>query len=770
MSTKFYAGQVDYIEKLNEMDDQVQSQSVGLATVATTGSYTDLVNKPSLFSGSYVDLSNKPSFSTVAFSGAYADLTGKPVIPTANSQLTNDAGFITQAGARTAISVAGDLSYNSTTGVISYTTTAPSSTDLLTEGTSNLYFTYQRVRDTVLSGLDTTISTVATAGDSVLSAIGKLQKQISNLVTSLGNKVDTSSVGNPNGVASLDNSGRLPAGQLPSNVATTSTVQNAQITVKNQGATLTGAPASMNFTGSQLTASVDGSNNVTVAHSDINIVSCTVNTPPYVVSGYDVVWKVSGASMLAGGSIASFKIVDWNNTTHTITASNNSGTFSLLATGSVGTVLPWTVTATDNLGNTSLFVNGSTTISVDHVPTGTITSTIQSQVATNTIGNQCSFTGLSTDDGVPFTYTIVQTGQMYPLTFSKTSGIADSEIITFSTPDVTASGADQSVTFSVYGVDATGGQSSSQSFTVTILASTVIGVVLKTGGNGGGTWGQIDVSGNDITAQTTTWFNSYGPTNLQAVTVAGRSMISVPKFYYKVGTISGGTNNGKTAWWISNLPRTGFALHPAFMNAGSAVNQFYIDANQSTTPVSITIATARSNASALNTGGVTGFMLLSFWQVNAILFLYLVEKMTMGTSDPVSYRGINNMADGANVSPWMDGVSTDASANVQVWDTSGNKTYVNTSLKGNPVVNFAVTWPLTFQQGALDAGFVGNTYVSTTQSSGTTTNPSAWVASSFGSWGFKSSSGSYVPGPFTFDIEYSSTGTSSTVGQRFAKY
>jgi hypothetical protein len=49
------------------------------ATVATSGSYADLTNKPTLFSGSY------------------ADLTNKPTIPTNTNELTNGAGYITSS-------------------------------------------------------------------------------------------------------------------------------------------------------------------------------------------------------------------------------------------------------------------------------------------------------------------------------------------------------------------------------------------------------------------------------------------------------------------------------------------------------------------------------------------------------------------------------------------------------------------------------------------------------------------------------------------------
>lgn len=87
-----------------------------LSTVATTGDYNDLSNKPSIpaaqvqsdysqSDNTAVDyIKNKPdlsvyaqssSLATVATSGSYNDLSNKPSIPTATSDLTNDSGYIT---------------------------------------------------------------------------------------------------------------------------------------------------------------------------------------------------------------------------------------------------------------------------------------------------------------------------------------------------------------------------------------------------------------------------------------------------------------------------------------------------------------------------------------------------------------------------------------------------------------------------------------------------------------------------------------------------
>lgn len=76
----------------------------GLATVATSGSYNDLSNKPTIpaaqvpsdwnATSGVARILNKPSLASVATSGNYNDLSNKPTIPTATSQLTNDSGFV----------------------------------------------------------------------------------------------------------------------------------------------------------------------------------------------------------------------------------------------------------------------------------------------------------------------------------------------------------------------------------------------------------------------------------------------------------------------------------------------------------------------------------------------------------------------------------------------------------------------------------------------------------------------------------------------------
>ena len=67
---------------------------------------------------------NKPTLATVATSGSYADLSNKPTIPTKVSDLQNDSGFTTNTGTLTGVTFNG-TSANVSSGVASITASIP---------------------------------------------------------------------------------------------------------------------------------------------------------------------------------------------------------------------------------------------------------------------------------------------------------------------------------------------------------------------------------------------------------------------------------------------------------------------------------------------------------------------------------------------------------------------------------------------------------------------------------------------------------------------
>jgi hypothetical protein len=88
---------------------------------ATTGD-AFIQNKPTLStvatSGAYSDLSGTPSLATVATSGSYTDLTNQPTIPTNNNQLINGAGYTTNIGDITGVTVGTGLDGGGTSGSV----------------------------------------------------------------------------------------------------------------------------------------------------------------------------------------------------------------------------------------------------------------------------------------------------------------------------------------------------------------------------------------------------------------------------------------------------------------------------------------------------------------------------------------------------------------------------------------------------------------------------------------------------------------------------
>jgi len=97
---------------------------------------------------------------------------------------------------------------------------SPGTTDSVPEGSLNLYFTAARVLAVLLSGLSLATGVPVVAGDSILVAIGKLQKQITDLSASVAGKLSNPMTtlgdliyGAASGVAT-----RLPIGQEGANL------------------------------------------------------------------------------------------------------------------------------------------------------------------------------------------------------------------------------------------------------------------------------------------------------------------------------------------------------------------------------------------------------------------------------------------------------------------------------------------------------------------------------------------------------------------------
>ena len=91
----------------NDYDNIAKTKVDSLATVATTGSYNDLSDKPTISASIEIDdvldaNSNNPVTNSAivaefnSHTHSYNNITNKPIIPTKTSELQNNSGFLTQ--------------------------------------------------------------------------------------------------------------------------------------------------------------------------------------------------------------------------------------------------------------------------------------------------------------------------------------------------------------------------------------------------------------------------------------------------------------------------------------------------------------------------------------------------------------------------------------------------------------------------------------------------------------------------------------------------
>ena len=337
---------------------------------------------------------------------------------------------------------------------------------------------------------------------------------------------------------------------------------------------------------------------------------------------------------------------------------------------------------------------------------------------------------------------------------------------------------------------------------------TIIGLVQVATGGGAGTYVRID---ENFAPKTTdaAFFNTH-PTYAGIIqqTIDGQLMVKIPKFWFKAGTVPSGTYAGKTYWMISNRPVSGFSVHPAFIGAGGAeLDQIWVGKYQASSSggklqsvagvaprVSMDFPTARAEAYARNTGGVSGFRLWSYYDLAAIQMLASIEMggldmqsligqgrvsqssaATVDAADvaQATWRGIVGLW--GNVWQMVDGLKRNG-GNWWRWqyNAPGNTTtsdfatgYVNTGRAALTTSGY----PVTFDTTLLSAGIIVPATVDSTASNGSTgdyfwsnANTDDRIAYHGGLWSYGADAGL-----FYLVVHYAPSSANSYIGCRLAK-
>lgn len=235
----------------------------------------------------------------------------------------------------------------------------------------------------------------------------------------------------------------------------------------------------------------------------------------------------------------------------------------------------------------------------------------------------------------------------------------------------------------------------------------VIGICYYKAAGGVGTWKHIDINGDEITVDLDVF--NYHPvySGIQAAVYDTQILMEIPKFYYKVGTLSDGPFTGAKYWYISESPISGFKVHPGFKNAGVEIPKFYFGKYQAgdengtkatsvdgVMPLTdIDFSTMQSRCASRG----AGFSMLDIHKLSAIQMLMLVE---LGNADAQAYLGSGNVDSSGvvannhtlnmqaswrgitglwgNVRQMIAGIKT-YSGKLYIWDTNGNKTWIEAS-------------------------------------------------------------------------------------------
>jgi hypothetical protein len=261
---------------------------------------------------------------------------------------------------------------------------SPGSTDSVSEGSTNLYFTENRVRNTVLTGLSFVVNSAIVAGDNILQALGKLQAQITARLIAANNLSDLTNI--------IEARNNLGLGTLSIQSGTFSGVSSGTNTGDETAETIQSKLGVANTSNSGYLTSTDWNifnNKQSTLISGTNLK--TINSTSLLGNGNIILPTVAGSTgqiqFNNAGGLGADSSLFWDNTNKRLGINNSSPTAQLDITNSSIAQVPLTIRgAASQTANLQEWRNSTGTVLASVSSAGSLVAQGGAFTATNGTG------------------------------------------------------------------------------------------------------------------------------------------------------------------------------------------------------------------------------------------------------------------------------------------------------------------------------------------------------------------------------------------------